>query len=70
MVGKPPRKHISEAEMRQEERNRADELLFASVLLNRFEPLPPHLVGAIRERLGYAIDEDLREFVRTGRKGG
>jgi len=43
-----------------------DELLLAELLLNRHEPMSPHHVGAIRERLGYKTDEELLQMVRTG----
>lgn len=44
------------------------ELLFASLLLNRFEPMEPHHVSAIRELLGYKTDDELREFVISGKR--
>ena len=43
-----------------------DWLLFASLLLNRNEPMPPHHIAAVRERLGHASDNELREALRTG----
>ena len=43
-----------------------DTLLFASLLLNRFEPMAPHHVQAVRERLGYMTDEELLQMIRTG----
>ena len=43
------------------------DLLLASVLLNRFEPLAPHHVGAIREHLRYLTDDELREMVHEGK---
>ncbi len=44
-----------------------DEALFAMLLLNRHEPMPDHLCAAVRERLGYKTDAELREMLRTGR---
>jgi len=51
----------------ERERQRVD-LLLAAILLGRFNPLAPHHVGAIRERLGYATDEEVLDFVRTGKR--
>ena len=45
----------------------ADPIL-AAILLNRHEPLAPHHVGVLRERLGYLTDEQLRELVATGKQ--
>lgn len=42
-------------------------LLLAALLLNRFEPMAPHHVGAIRERLGDKTDDELWEIIRTGK---
>lgn len=44
----------------------ATDLLLAAILLNRFCPLAPHHVGALRERLRYLNDDELREMVATG----
>ena len=44
------------------------DLLLAAILVNRFEPLAPHHIGALKERLGYINDEELWEFIRTGKK--
>lgn len=46
--------------------NKRDKLIFAALLLNRFEPMQPHHVSALRERLDYLTDEELLEFVHTG----
>jgi hypothetical protein len=43
-----------------------DKLFFAALFLNRYEPMQPHHVSALRERLGYLTDEELLKFVRTG----
>lgn len=52
----------------QDDRKRMDELLLATLFLHRYEPMPPHRVGALRERLDYMTDEELREFVATGKR--
>lgn len=36
----------------------------AGVLLGRFEPLAPHHIGWIRERMEYRTDEELGAFIR------
>lgn len=43
-----------------------DLLLLAALLLNRREPMAPHHVAAVRERLGYATDAQLLEAVQKG----
>ena len=43
-----------------------DLLLLAALLLNRHEPMAPHHVAAVRERLGYATDAQLLEAVQKG----
>jgi len=43
------------------------DLLLASIILNRHDPLAPHHVGAIRERLRYLEDSELRTMVISGR---
>ena len=43
------------------------DLLLAAILLNRFEPLEPHHVGAIRERLNYLSDDELRTMILKGK---
>ena len=37
--------------------------LLAAILLNRFEPLAAHHVGALRELLEYPTDDELRSIV-------
>jgi hypothetical protein len=44
------------------------DLLLAALLLGRNEPMQPHRIAWIRERLGHLSDDELLEFVRTGRK--
>jgi hypothetical protein len=44
------------------------DLHLAAILLNRFEPLAPHHVGWIRERLKYKTDEELREYIIAGKE--
>jgi len=48
-------------------KNTEDLLLFAALLLNRFDPMAPHHVAALRERLGYKTDVELQEFIRKGK---
>lgn len=43
-----------------------DELLMAAILLGRKEPLAPHHVSALRERLGERTDNELRWAILTG----
>lgn len=43
-----------------------DELIMASVLLNRHEPLQLQQVQALHERLGCPTDDDLVGLIRTG----
>ena len=56
---------MEEEEM--ENKPTADELLFAGILLNRFEPLAPHHCGAVRDRVRWLSDEELRVMLQTGR---
>ncbi len=37
--------------------------LLAAILLNRFEPLARHHVGALRELLEHPTDDDLRKII-------
>ena len=43
------------------------DVFFAVLLLNRFAPMQPHHVSAIREHLGWNDDNALREMIRTGK---
>ena len=45
-----------------------DDLLLSGLLLNRLEPMAPHHVSALRERLGYPTDDELREMLLTGKR--
>jgi len=42
--------------------------LLEAILLSRHEPMPPHLVGALRERLGEPTDIELEERRRLRNK--
>jgi hypothetical protein len=58
---------------RYDDRASNTDLLLASIILNRHDPLAPHHIGAIRERLRYLKDSELQEMVITGKwptKGG
>jgi hypothetical protein len=52
---------------RQRCRAESDEILMAAMLLNRFEPMTPHHIAAVRERLRYLNDYGLIELLRTGK---
>jgi hypothetical protein len=43
------------------------DLLLAGIMLGRLDPLAPHHVVAISERLRYLNDNELREMVLTGK---
>jgi hypothetical protein len=47
--------------------DRSLRLLLAAILLDRFHPMAPHHVAALRERLGEPSDQELQEWVLTGR---
>ena len=49
-----------------ENQEKRDWLLLAAILLNRREPMAAHHAAAVRERLGYATDEQLRDAVQKG----
>jgi len=44
------------------------ESLLAGLLLNRFDPMAPHHVGALRELLGHPTDEELRQIIHTEKR--
>jgi len=44
--------------------------MLASLLLNRFEPMAPHHIGAIREILDERTDNELRKIITTGKLEG
>jgi hypothetical protein len=48
------------------DQEKRDWLLFAAILIGRDRPMAPHHVSAVRERLGYATDEQLIDAIRKG----
>lgn len=44
------------------------DLLFAAIILNKNEPLAQHHVNAIVEFLGYPTQDELINFIRTGKR--
>ena len=48
------------------DQEKRDWLLLAALLLNRREPMAPHHVAAVRERLGYSTDKQLLDAVQKG----
>ncbi len=48
------------------DQEKRDWLLLAALLLNRREPMAPHHVAAVRERLGYSTDEQLLDAAQKG----
>jgi hypothetical protein len=48
------------------DQEKRDWLLFAAILINRHEPMAPHHVAALRERLGYPTEDQLLEAIHRG----
>lgn len=49
-----------------EQNKKATDLLLCGILLGRFEPLAPHHVSWIKERVNYTTDEELRNRIKRG----
>ena len=44
------------------------DLLLGGLMLKRSEPMTPHHIGAIREKLDYMNDAEIDYMIRTGKK--